>query len=155
MRRFFRTGPPPDRRAARLLARRAIADCVHTGGALAAVPRSSAGVAALTRAIRTYGADALCAPRSLDESDAARAMRAACALLAREARTVDPVRAERLLRTLKTLWPTLPEIQALLPGAPRDGLWSRVVTVCVEEFYAPPVIVAASEATHTMTHSAA
>jgi hypothetical protein len=46
------------------------------------------------------------------------------------------VRIEELLISLKRVWPTIPGIERL----PRDEstrLLSRIVTLCVEEYYAP------------------
>jgi hypothetical protein len=86
------------------------------------------GIDALRRAI------AALADRPDDSADA---LRAAARLLADAARASDPVRAERLVIALKELWAVLPEVQRLAPSGPREAVWSRLVALVVEAFYAP------------------
>jgi hypothetical protein len=48
------------------------------------------------------------------------------------------VRAEQMIVALKEAWRSLPEVQALPGGAPRDAVLSGVITMFIEEFYAGP-----------------
>ena len=48
------------------------------------------------------------------------------------------VRAEQVIVALKEAWRSLPEVQALPAGGPRDTVLSGVITMFIEEFYARP-----------------
>ena len=86
---------------------------------------SEAAVVALRSALQ---AQLRGAPSS---SDLRRAIRLMCG----EARRHD-LRAEQLLIIFKHAWNSLPEVQQLPYGRERTDLLSRVVTMCIEEFYA-------------------
>ncbi len=45
------------------------------------------------------------------------------------------LRPEQLLIALKETWPTLPEVRALPAGEPRTALLSRVIGLCLDEYY--------------------
>jgi hypothetical protein len=48
------------------------------------------------------------------------------------------VRAEQMIVALKEAWRSLPEVQALPAGGPRDTALSGAITMLIEEFYAGP-----------------
>lgn len=48
----------------------------------------------------------------------------------------DGLRAEQLIVTVKQTWQSLPEVQRIPPGAPRNDVLARIITLCIEEFYA-------------------
>jgi hypothetical protein len=66
---------------------------------------------------------------------AARALRSAVEALVAEARASESERVEPLLIDLRAAWRDFPGVRALASLETRDVLWSRVVTVCCEEFY--------------------
>ena len=120
--------PPPDRRAARLVAMTS-----RASGTSESVDPT--GMAALERALAAYGTERLGGRGDAREAD--EALRAAAGRLAAEARARDPVRAERLLVALKPAWRALPAVQHAADTDARSDLWDRLVRLCVEEFYAP------------------
>lgn len=48
------------------------------------------------------------------------------------------VRVEQMIVALKEAWRSLPEVQALPAGGPRDTVLNGVITMFIEEFYAGP-----------------
>jgi hypothetical protein len=48
------------------------------------------------------------------------------------------VRAEQMIVALKEVWRSLPEVQTVPAGGPRDTVLSNVITMLVEEYYAQP-----------------
>jgi len=48
----------------------------------------------------------------------------------------DGLQAEQLIITVKQTWQSLPEVQRIPPGAPRNEILGRIITLCIEEFYA-------------------
>ena len=46
------------------------------------------------------------------------------------------VRAEQVIVALKEAWRSLPEVQTLPAGGPRDMVLSRAITMLIEEYYA-------------------
>ena len=56
-------------------------------------------------------------------------------LMVGEARRRD-LRAEQLLIVFKRAWHSLPEVDQLPYGPERGDLLSRIITMCIEEFYA-------------------
>jgi len=48
----------------------------------------------------------------------------------------DGLQAEQLIITVKQTWQSLPEVQRIPPGTPRNEILARIVTLCIEEFYA-------------------
>ncbi len=68
------------------------------------------------------------------ESSAAAELRSALQLICDDARE-HALRAEQLLVVLKAAWPTLPEVRAIPVGVTRDGLLSRVLGLCLDEYY--------------------
>jgi len=139
---------PPDRRAARLVARRS---AVHLLPADAPDLSAGAGLHALRDVLRSHAATRLPCVAARGGTGSARAdepfrelpeLRAAARLIAGEARALDPVRAERLLIALKAVWAALPEVQMLPPGGPREAFRDRLVACCIEEFYSPTTLEA-------------
>lgn len=63
--------------------------------------------------------------------DLRRALRTLCDVARREGHGV-----EQLLPMLKQAWRSLPEVRELPPGSERDALLSRIISTCIEEFYA-------------------
>jgi hypothetical protein len=97
---------------------------------------ATAGLQALDRLVATYGEDALLA--KVPTPAAADALGDVVRLLCAEARRANPGHAERLVIALRAAWPTLPAVRRLPPGAGRDGLLARVVTLAIAEFYRSP-----------------
>ncbi len=62
--------------------------------------------------------------------DLRRALRTLCDLAHRE-----NLRVEELLLLLKQAWQSLPEVRDMPPGRERQDLLSRIVSMCIEEFY--------------------
>lgn len=62
------------------------------------------------------------------------ALRRALRLMCDEAHR-NGLRAEQLLVVVKDAWRSLPEVSQLPTGGTRERLLSRVVTMCIEEFY--------------------
>ena len=48
------------------------------------------------------------------------------------------VRAEQVIVALKEAWRSLPEVQTLPAGGPRDTVLEGVITMLIEEYYARP-----------------
>ncbi len=48
------------------------------------------------------------------------------------------LRAEQLVVVLKQEWAALPEIRDMPAGRQRSEALARVVSLCIEEYYAPP-----------------
>ncbi len=46
------------------------------------------------------------------------------------------LRAEQVIVLLKEAWGSLPEVQALSPGEERRETLGRIVSLCIDEFYA-------------------
>lgn len=69
--------------------------------------------------------------RQRSEPDLRRALRTVCAEAHRR-----HLRAEQLLILFKQAWSSLPEVEQLPRGIERDELLGRIITVCIEEFYA-------------------
>ena len=120
---------PPDRQVARPVALAVmpssdpVSSASFSPGALAALRAAVAGCAAVDHhQWATISAELPVAAR----------------LLADAARAADPVRGEQLVIALKRAWPVLPEVQHLPTGGPREAVWNRLVTLCVEAFYAAP-----------------
>lgn len=115
----------PDRRAARLIARRA--------NWLSLVPttRSSVPLSQLETVLERHAPDAIL----MRDSVAARALRSAVEALVADARAAEPERVEPLLIELRCAWRDFPRVRGLASLETRDALWSRIVTVCCEEFY--------------------
>ena len=51
-------------------------------------------------------------------------------------RQIDPVHSERLIIALRAAWRMTPELRLLADDGLREALWNRLLTVCVETFYA-------------------
>jgi hypothetical protein len=85
------------------------------------------GVDALGRAVQLRG------PGSAGENDDH--WRACARVMCADARDRG-LRVEELLISLKRIWPTIPGIERLQRDE-SGRLLSRVVTLCVEEYYAP------------------
>lgn len=85
------------------------------------------GVDALRRAVQSRGDGAA---RGNDDH-----WRACARVMCADARDRG-VQIEGLLISLKRIWPTIPGIERL-PRHESGRLLSRVVTLCVEEYYAP------------------
>jgi len=62
------------------------------------------------------------------------ALRRALRLMCDEAHR-SGLRAEQLIVIVKDAWRSLPEVSRLPAGGTRERLLSRVVTMCIEEFY--------------------
>jgi hypothetical protein len=115
----------PDRRAARLIAR-------QIGWLqLDVSPKSSSPLSQLESVLERHRADALLSNRSPE----GRALRAAVRILVAESRRSDPQRVERLLVPLRSAFRAFRWVQAALSLPTRDALWSRIVSLCCEEFY--------------------
>lgn len=63
--------------------------------------------------------------------DLRRALRTLCDVAHRE-----NLQVEQLLTVLRHAWRSLPEVRELPGGRERDSLLARVVSTCIEEFYA-------------------
>ena len=61
-------------------------------------------------------------------------LRRAIRLMTREARRKD-LKAEQLLIVFKRAWHSLPVVDQLPYGPDRADLLSRIITMCIEEFY--------------------
>lgn len=86
---------------------------------------------AVLRALRGALEDRPGAPPS--DGELRRAMRLVCD----DARHRG-LRAEQLIITFKQVWATLPEVRKVPRGAEREEMLARLVSMCINEFYAEP-----------------
>jgi hypothetical protein len=117
----------PDRRAARLVARR------RFDSTSMAMTTIGAAITELEQVLERHSAATLIEPDSL----AANELRAAVRAIAAEARADDPVRCERMLLALRCAWRDFPEVRRIADQPIRDALWDRLVRLSCEEFYDP------------------
>jgi hypothetical protein len=112
----------------------------RTGSDLRVAPQRSANerieispcaTSLIAQAVCSAPADVLIA----DRDRGARAFLPAAIAVVNDARRADTGRVERLIVALRPVWNALPDVRRI-SATEREELWMRLVTACIEEFYA-------------------